>query len=182
MSPKLMFSLNSLVDRRKPQDNREDELAIVKAAAWAWYQHGSGSEGKKAISEFGVTARTQRAARPSRFKLEAMRMAKEAKEGTPLHTNKNKSLFDTYEVQSISRQLDRLIIESSHHNKLVNVSGNNTSAKNDGNRRMKKKRNVIKGFWPRNAVVCGGGNDVVDGNVVKRVPVVNLAKVSSKVQ
>ncbi|TKY47388.1 hypothetical protein E2542_SST29448 [Spatholobus suberectus] len=110
MSPKF-FSLNSLIERKKPQDNT-DELAIVKAAAWAWYQHGSGSEGK-AKTEFDVT-RAQRVPRPSRYKLEAMRMAKEV---PSIHTNK--PLLDTYEVQCISRQLDRLIIESGR-NKLGN--------------------------------------------------------------
>jgi hypothetical protein len=41
MSPKL-FSLNSLMEsKRKPQpQENKDELALVKAAAWAWYQHG----------------------------------------------------------------------------------------------------------------------------------------------
>ncbi|KAK7305681.1 hypothetical protein VNO77_43590 [Canavalia gladiata] len=165
MSPKF-FSLNSLLERRKAQDST-DELAIVKAAAWAWYQHGSGSEGK-AKSEVDVP-RTQHVARPSRYKLEAMRMAKE---GSSIHTNK--SLLDAYEVQSISRQLDRLI-ESSSHNKLGD--GNNFANKNAGvdnsNRRMKNKKRIGKGFWPRHVIVCGRGNDVVDGTALlaKHVPV-----------
>ncbi|RDX76301.1 hypothetical protein CR513_43715, partial [Mucuna pruriens] len=166
MAPKL-FSLNSLVERRKPQDSIVDELAIVKAAAWAWYQHGSGSEGR-AKREFDVT-RTQRVARPSRYKLEAIRMAKEV---PSIHTNK--PLLDTHEVQSISRQLDRLM--ESGHNKLG--SGNNSSNSNDGkdndNRRMKNKKRMGKGFWPRHGVVCRGGDDVVVGGTAlsaKCIPV-----------
>ncbi|XP_061352791.1 uncharacterized protein LOC133297640 [Gastrolobium bilobum] len=155
MSRKL-FSLNSLLERRKPQD-RTDELAIVKAAAWAWYQHGSGSK-RKAMSEFHVT-RTQRAFRPSRYKLEAMRMTKEANEGPSIHTNK--SLLDTYEIQSISRQLERLI--ESGHNKLGNGNNStNNAGLNNGNRRMiNKKKSFSKGFWPRHVVVCGRVEDVV---------------------
>ncbi|KAK7301916.1 hypothetical protein RJT34_12793 [Clitoria ternatea] len=154
MSPNL-FSLNSLIERKKPQQSR-DELAIVKAAAWAWYQHGSGSEGKaNKSSEFDVT-RTQRVARPSRYKLEAMRMAKEV---SSIHTYN--SLLDTYEVQSISRQLDRLTV--SGYNRLVD--GNINDSMNNGHRRMVKKKRINKGFWPRN-VVCRGKNDVVDGTVM----------------
>ncbi|KAJ1398159.1 hypothetical protein SESBI_31274 [Sesbania bispinosa] len=174
MSPKL-FSLNSVIERRKPQEST-DELAIVKAAAWAWYQHGSGSEGK-AMSEFNVS-KTQHATRPSRYKLEAMNITKEAKEGPLFHPNK--SLLDTYEVQSISRHLDRLI--ESAHNKVGNSnnSANNAASisMDNGKRKMNKKKRMSKGFWPRHAVVCGGGDDVVHGNALsaKRVPVVNLAK------
>ncbi|KAK7387370.1 hypothetical protein VNO78_28121 [Psophocarpus tetragonolobus] len=151
MSPKF-FSLYSLVERKKPQETT-DELAIVKAAAWAWYQHGSGSEGK-AKTEFDIT-KSQHIARPSRYKLEAMRMAKEV---ASIHTNK--PLLDTYEVQSISRQLDRLIIESGH-NKLGD-GNNSTNCK----RRMKNRKRISK-----------GGNGVGGTALsVKYVPVVNLAK------
>ncbi|XP_027337808.1 uncharacterized protein LOC113851505 [Abrus precatorius] len=163
MSLKL-FSLKSLVERGKTQEST-DELAIVKAAAWAWYQHGSGYEGK-GKSEVDVT-RTQRVSRPSRYKLEAMRMAKE---GPSIQSNK--SLLDTYEVQSISRQMDRLI-ESGH-----NISTNKNAGVDNGNRRMKNKKRISKGFWSTHAFVCGRGNDEVDGTALlaKRVPVVNLVK------
>lgn len=159
MSPKFSY-LNSLVERKKPQETT-DELAIVKAAAWAWYQHGSGSEGK-AKSEFDVT-RTQRMARPSRYKLEAMRMAKEAPSNS-IHTN-YKPLLDTYEVQCISRQLDRLIVESGH-NKLGNsINANNNDGKDNGNRRTKNKR------------INKGGNVVGCTTLsTKCVPVVHLTK------
>ncbi|XP_020237610.1 uncharacterized protein LOC109816600 [Cajanus cajan] len=166
MSPKL-FSLNFLLERKRPQETT-DELAIVKAAARAWYQHGSGSEGK-AKSEYDVT-RTQRVARPSRYKLEAMRMAKE--KAPSIHTNK--PLLDTYEVQCISRQLNRLIV--SGHNKLSN--SNNSTNNNDGNRRMKNEKRIRKGYFPRHAVECRGGDEEVGGTALsaKCVPVVNLAK------
>jgi hypothetical protein len=116
MSPKL-FSLNSLMEsKRKPQpQENKDELALVKAAAWAWYQHGSKSEAKKAMNEFDVT-RTQCSSRPSRYKLEAMRMTK---------ATNNDSLLDTYEVQHILRQLDNFIDSSNKKH----VDGNCNFAK-----------------------------------------------------
>lgn len=156
-----LFFLNSLMERRKPQDSI-DELALVKAAAWAWYQHGSGSEGK-VMSVFDIRS-TQHVTRPSRYKLEAMRMAKEAKEeGPPVHTKK--SLLDTYEVQSISRQLDRLI--ESGHNKVGNGNNFADAGLDNGGRRMKKKKKINKGFWPRHGVVCGKGDDVVHGSALR---------------
>ncbi|XP_061374638.1 uncharacterized protein LOC133316863 [Gastrolobium bilobum] len=169
MASKFSF-LSSIIERKKPKENT-DELAVVKAAAWAWYQHGSGSEGK-ATSEFDVT-RTHRANRPSRYKLEAMRMAKE---GSQIHTKK--PLLDPYEVQSISRQLDSLI--ESNHNKLENGTDNCGNASLDiGGRRTKKK--IRKWFWLRHGAVCGRGDDVIDPRALrdggrrqptKRVPAV----------
>ncbi|XP_047164680.1 uncharacterized protein LOC124834110 [Vigna umbellata] len=130
-----LFSLNSLVERKKPEETK-DELAIVKAAAWAWYLHGSGSKAK-AKNEFDVK-RSQTVARPSRYKLEAMGMAKE----TPsMHTIK--PLLDSYEVQRISKQLDGLIKESDHNNIGNGRSKTgNGDRKDNGNRRMKNKQRV----------------------------------------
>uniref|UniRef100_A0A2P2IS76 Uncharacterized protein n=1 Tax=Rhizophora mucronata TaxID=61149 RepID=A0A2P2IS76_RHIMU len=86
-----------------------DDLAIVKAAAWAWYEHGSGSEGKR-VCEF-VPTRTWQVARPSRYRLEAMRMMEEdsmegSKRPTSVHTDN--SLLDSYEIECISRQFEYL--------------------------------------------------------------------------
>ncbi|KAG4975096.1 hypothetical protein JHK87_031917 [Glycine soja] len=164
MSPKF-FSPNSLVEiRNKPHEKTTDELAIVKATAWAWFQHGSGYEGN-AKNEFDVT-RIQRVARPSRYKLEAMRMAKEAPSNS-IHTNNYKPLLDTCEVQCISRQLDRLIIESGHSNKRGNDNNNanNNDGKDNGNRRTQNKRISKEG----NVVGC-------IALPAKCVPVVHLTK------
>ncbi|GAY43702.1 hypothetical protein CUMW_076500 [Citrus unshiu] len=61
--------------KKKPRSST-DELAVVKAAAWAWYQRGSGSEGKP-MGDFDV-ARTRRVVyKPSRYKLEAMRISEQ---------------------------------------------------------------------------------------------------------
>ncbi|OIV95717.1 hypothetical protein TanjilG_01511 [Lupinus angustifolius] len=140
----------------KPQDTNTDELDLVKSAAWAWYQHGSGSEAK-AIKEFDVR-RTQHASRTSRYKLESMRMAKESKEEGPSIRPK-KPLLDAYEIQSISRQLNKLI--ESDQNKVGNGKNSTNGGLDNSGRNMKKKKRIGKGFWPTHA---------------KHVSVVNLAK------
>ncbi|KAJ7960076.1 putative Mediator of RNA polymerase II transcription subunit 13 [Quillaja saponaria] len=169
------------MERRKKGKDGTDELAIIKAAAWAWFQHGSGSEGKP-MSEFDLT-RITRERRPSRYKLEAMRITKEelAKDSLSETLSLNSmqstnSLLDSYEVQSISRRLDDFIESSS------NKYGNGFLARDhddDGRNVMKKKKK--KGFWPRHAVVCGTRKDVVEDSRVSRrsekgVLVVNKAK------
>ncbi|XP_014495674.1 uncharacterized protein LOC106757516 [Vigna radiata var. radiata] len=130
-----LFSLNSLVERKKPEETK-DELAIVKAAAWAWYLHGSGSKAK-AKNEFDVK-RSQTVARPSRYKLEAMGMAKETPSMRTI-----KPLLDSYEVQRISKQLD-VFIKDSGHNNIGNGcrKADNSDSKDNGNRRMKNKQRV----------------------------------------
>ena len=206
------------MERRKSRASL-DPSAVVKAAAWAWYQRGSGSEGKS-ISDFDAT-RARHAPIPSRYKLEAMKMAEEgpekkleamrmaeegpekkleamkmaeegpekkleamrmaeegpekkleamkmAEEGpekelssstassptSPSNLSHN-SLFDTYEIDRISQQLDYLIERSS---KGI-IAGNNN---NESRKKKKKKKVIIKGFWGRHAIVCGTRDDVLE--------------------
>ena len=196
------------MERRKSRAASLDPSAVVKAAAWAWYQRGSGSEGKS-ISEFDAR-RGRHAPIPSRYKLEAMKMAEEgpekkleamrmaeegpekkleamkmaeegpekkleamrmAEEGpekelssstassptSPSNLSHN-SLFDTYEIDRISQQLDYLIERSS---KGI-IAGNN----NNESRKKKKKKVIIKGFWGRHAIVCGTRDDVLETVIV----------------
>uniref|UniRef100_A0A5B7BEM9 Uncharacterized protein n=1 Tax=Davidia involucrata TaxID=16924 RepID=A0A5B7BEM9_DAVIN len=167
------------MERRKPKGSI-GESAIVKAAAWAWYQHGSGSEGRP-ILEHDVT-RTRRAHEPSRYKLEAIKTAQEAMEGSysstspilgPSHSDI--SLLDAYEIERISRQLD-YYIESSDaeyygrlfdgdhrgtHRRIVSMLPESEASGGMKNKKMSKK--VPKGFWHRRGVVvCGSRNDVVE--------------------
>ncbi|KAK3198405.1 hypothetical protein Dsin_021820 [Dipteronia sinensis] len=78
-------------DKKTPRGgiaNNTDALSIVKAAAWAWYQHGSGSGRKPDQGEFVITRTTdQRVAnyKPSRYKLQAMKIIEE--EDTILETS-----------------------------------------------------------------------------------------------
>ncbi|XP_027333675.1 uncharacterized protein LOC113848388 [Abrus precatorius] len=162
------------MERSNPPKPNNDELAIVKAAAWAWHQHGSDSKGKN-TGEFDATI-THHAPGPSRYKLEAMRMDKESKEGSSIHSNKL-SLLDAYEVQSISRHLNSLIESSKGVDNSTNVSFD------IGGGRVKKKK-IRKGFWLRHGVVCGREEDVVNPRALrngsqvpaKQVPVVDLVK------
>lgn len=161
------------MERKKPKSSGStDELALVKAAAWAWYQHGSGSEGKP-MRELDVT-RTHQAPRPSRYKLEAMRlMMEDTMEGseTSSPSQTDNSLLDTYEIESISKQLDYLIESSSkrfygkffdkdphHHQK--NLSSWDSDNSTTSPMKHKKKKKFFKGFWPKHAVVCGTKEDV----------------------
>lgn len=150
----------------------------MKAAAWAWHQHNSGSKGKT-ITEFHATV-TRHEPRPSRYKLEAMRTATEAREGSSNIHARKPSLLDEYEVQSISRRLDGLVEDSKDKpfNGADEISTNRRTKK-------KKKKKVGKGFWLRHGAVCGGEKDVVDPRAVgvshgglpsKQVPAVNQVK------
>ncbi|GAU43139.1 hypothetical protein TSUD_246790 [Trifolium subterraneum] len=187
MASKLSF-LNSLINqRKKPTTNNtikddhiyEDHLDIVKAAAWAWHQHGSGSCHEGEVSnEFYIRRSTaHRAPRPSRYKLELETMRSTEKEVTQsstidLHGKEEfRSLLDAYEVQSISKQLNHLIESNNNHNrgKLVNSANNiaSTSA-DDGVKGIKKKKKVRKGFFLKHGVICGREGDVVDPTSVSR--------------
>ncbi|MED6188269.1 hypothetical protein PIB30_084354 [Stylosanthes scabra] len=185
-STKILF-LNSFWNKKKNNkkgsnyynnNKKKDDLDLVKAAAWAWYEHGSGSErnNKGLMNEFDITTtRTthQRTSTrpPSRYKLEAMKRMElnndhhREEEGVEEYNIKshrkkrNSLLFDAYEVQSISRQIDtHIIIESNNKNK-----NNTTSSSSSSSLMMKKnKKEKTKGFWLRHGVVCGRGEDVVD--------------------
>ncbi|MED6107512.1 hypothetical protein PIB30_014808 [Stylosanthes scabra] len=186
-STKILF-LNSFLERRNKKknnkkgsncNNKKDDLDVVKAAAWAWYEHGSGSsEGnnKGLMNEFDITRRKTTHQRtstrpPSRYKLEAMKRMAElnndhhqeggggVENNIKSHRKKENSLlFDAYEVQSISRQIDSHIVIESNKNK------NNTSSSSSSSSLMmkKNKKEKTKGFWLRHGAVCGRGEDVVD--------------------
>ncbi|CAK8538047.1 unnamed protein product [Lathyrus sativus] len=184
MASMLSFLINSLSHRNKPSNNTikddhiNDDLAIVKAAAWAWYQHGSGSchEGDAISSEFFIRTTTRREPRPSRYKLEleAKRsMEKEITESSPVHRNKEESLLDEYEVQSISRHLNNLIVSNNNHNRKKHVSRTDkdntaiTTSADEGVKKNNKKKKIIrKGFFFKHGVVCGREGDVVDSSSV----------------
>lgn len=156
-------SFNSFMAKKKPRSST-DELAVVKAAAWAWYQRGSGSEGKP-MGDFDV-ARTRRVVyKRSRYKLEAMRISEQeeaqaaAAEDSISIDNTNHSLLDRYEIESISKRFDQLINSSTATKLLKNAS--QSSQRTNGLTMNKKKSKILKGFWPRHAVVCGTRQDAV---------------------
>ncbi|CAK7338987.1 unnamed protein product [Dovyalis caffra] len=163
------------MEKKKPQGGGSgaDDLTLVKAAAWAWYQHGSGSEGKT-MCESDVT-RTRRAPGPSRYKLEAMGLMKENTmelgSETPSPIRTDKSLLDDYEVESISKHFDYLIESSSKrfygfeidnldHDQRSMSSMDSDQTSGMKQKKDKKKKIFLRGFWPRHSVVCATREDV----------------------
>lgn len=175
--------INFLTERRKtkPKTTQDDELAVIKAAAWAWYERGSGSEGKP-IREFDFT-NSRKIPVPSRYKIEAMKNPT-TDENSSLKTSRtsismsscpsfsSSTLMDKYDIESISKDLDHYIescdhdgsarvghVSSAHHRRVVAVSkiekGEVVSSK------VKSKKLSKGGFLLRHAAVCGSLNDVV---------------------
>nr|GMC57321.1 Pentatricopeptide repeat-containing protein [Ipomoea batatas] len=176
-----------MADTRKASRRRAsaDDAAMVKAAAWAWYQHGSGSE--RPLGELLRLERTEKVQKPSRYKLEAIREVEEGKR-KPTHHQRSSStipmssspsissLLDKYEIQRISLQLDRYI-ENGHDDYCYGVLGNTNdrrrvaSLSESGTTETKKPPAAsLKGFWLRHAAVCGSSSaDVVEtGSIIGR--------------
>ncbi|KAK9105891.1 hypothetical protein Scep_022735 [Stephania cephalantha] len=131
--------------------DEDHEIAVVKAAAWAWYQRGSGSDGKPIVREFDAAARlySHRGQVMSRFKHEYMvsNMTKYCSTSThddqdyqyldkspisftlsPTNSDTSSSvLLDSYEIQSISKRLECLIIDDRD-----NQASNNYYSTNSG--------------------------------------------------
>lgn len=128
-----------------------DELALTKAAAWAWYQHGSGNGHNSSFREPELIRPTRSPTHPTRYKLEALLAAEsesdsdsDPKISSPGSAN---SLFDHYEIERISRHFERLI-----------------SASANGRDRAKGKQ--VNGFWMRRGVaICVARVDVVEAHV-----------------
>ncbi|KAI5648099.1 hypothetical protein M9H77_34104 [Catharanthus roseus] len=183
----VLFSLS--MERKKGRGGSHiEELALVKAAAWAWYQHGSGAEGKPPIREYDLSI-TQKPPKPSRYKLEAAAAAmikpreeedliiKSSSPSPPLLpnlfnssyqlNNTNVSLLDKYEVERISMQLDRYIESENNgggsrreNGKVASLSEIGTSDRKirSNNCKTKKGKNS-KRFW---VAICGSRSDVVE--------------------
>lgn len=169
-----------LMERRKPKPKAiEDELALIKAAAWAWYERGSGFEGRP-IREFDFT-NSRKTPTPSRYKIEAMKNTKNdeyssikmsrASVSVSPCPSFNSSLLDNYEMESISKDLDHYIESRDHdgsarvghgsadHRRVVALS---KIEKGEVVSKLKSTKKLSKGgFLLRHAAVCGSLNDVV---------------------
>ncbi|KAL1197178.1 hypothetical protein V5N11_002057 [Cardamine amara subsp. amara] len=150
-----------------------DELATVKAAAWAWYQR---NEGKPMIREFDLTTRATRTPQPSRYKLEANKKMILSENRVSKYTNhllcgdqetKFSSLLDPYEIKSISKRIDESSLPANrgsvfrHDHVIVQKKLKYDSKKENG----LVKKVSIRNFWrgtilmaPR--MVCGRSDDV----------------------
>ncbi|KAK4755130.1 hypothetical protein SAY87_008887 [Trapa incisa] len=64
---------------RKTRRSRTEDLSLVRAAAWAWFQRGSGSESKP-VNEYGVSRTRMAYSGPSRYRIEALMTKQERDE------------------------------------------------------------------------------------------------------
>ncbi|KAK2638546.1 hypothetical protein Ddye_026341 [Dipteronia dyeriana] len=161
-----------------------DKLSIVKAAAWAWYQHGSRYQ-----SEFVFTRTTDQRVvanyKPSRYMLQAMKIVAEeetiletsSSSSGPIQTDNNSLLLDNYESETISNKLDQLV--ESRDDKFCDETKKSSSKEGSSAMLKKKTQRVIRAFWVRHGVVCGTRQDVVNksfgiGLLEKRTPVVKM--------
>ncbi|WOH05233.1 hypothetical protein DCAR_0624647 [Daucus carota subsp. sativus] len=88
----------------------EHELEIIKAVAQAWYGHSTSPSTSSSTSEFDAP-RMNFKSKPSRFKLEAYNNKSLAMK----HTNGGswdfgQSLWDSYEIVSVSKKLDAALV------------------------------------------------------------------------
>ncbi|URE04496.1 hypothetical protein MUK42_19710 [Musa troglodytarum] len=133
----------------------EDELAVTKAAAWAWYQRGSGNDGR-GVGEFDLGRRGGAAAvavagrkqRPSRYKLEALAAAEEKPGPVPL--------FDLYEIERITRELERLTMASDGGGRQREVASA-TATTREGRKAASKASGPRVRPW-----ICGAAADAVE--------------------
>ncbi|CAN6478203.1 unnamed protein product [Victoria cruziana] len=160
----------------------EDGLAMVKAAAWAWYLHGSGKEGT-AAREFDPW-RTKQPPRPSRYKLEATKDRPTDRSNLPTSTSPRlqgppapNSLLDPYEIQSISKRLAYALEDSFDGNYIFidGFGGRKMLTARDEQQRKAVERRRMKGWlgwggaWIRHAAaVCGPGESVVETSLVAK--------------
>ncbi|XP_047974543.1 uncharacterized protein LOC125216813 [Salvia hispanica] len=140
---------NNSVDKRKAQKPvwmSVDESGLAKSAAWAWYERGSGSEGREVD-----LWRSKPEPKPSRYKLEALRNLQRDQDHMNSTTN---SLLDNYEIERISMELNHYIQASNakHH-----------GGGDPPNNVFLKRKNMAKRFWWRHVPACGSSrNDVVE--------------------
>lgn len=106
--------------RKEKKSSREEDEEIVKAAAWAWYLHGAGAT-TRPVKESNPRA-AEPLARPSRFKMESLAPSNSASPVVRRGRSKSvdtasdfrvaergytpSSLFDSYEMGVVSRQLE----------------------------------------------------------------------------
>ncbi|KAL7588399.1 hypothetical protein Lser_V15G39811 [Lactuca serriola] len=172
---------------RENQKERMDELAITKAAAWAWYERGSWFE-HNSIRETDCRRSSDYTRRPTRYKLEAMNNppnksthdAQPFTNGSLLCTEHlGNSLLDMYEIKRISMELDCYIGSSDvkHRRKSVDCGGyggvvsfpEDRVGKRESKSKTKTKTKTEKrkGFWIGRPIVCGStGDDVVNSNLL----------------
>ncbi|KAJ0981265.1 hypothetical protein J5N97_009520 [Dioscorea zingiberensis] len=153
--------MNRKKQRRTSTSSGDDELAVVKAAAWAWYQRGSGNQGKPFRESEAAAFPARFACRPSRFKLEMESELLQRSDPEP--GGSEKSLLDVYEVERITRQIERFVIATADERDRIKKRDKGTIRTTKG---MVKR---VNGFWLRHAIgICGTREAVVEAHVLSR--------------
>ncbi|CAL0306786.1 unnamed protein product [Lupinus luteus] len=92
--------------KKKPEleEEHQQDMEILKAVAQAWYSHSGNS---RPISVFDAHRRGFKA-KPSRFKVEAMRKPSSSRDTSlaATHWDFKQSLWDSYELVTISRRIE----------------------------------------------------------------------------
>ncbi|KAA8542241.1 hypothetical protein F0562_023623 [Nyssa sinensis] len=115
----------------------EDEHEILKAVAQAWHSHSSSTS--RPTNEFDAY-RLNFKSKPSRFKLEAMNKPL-AKDHGSTHWDFGQSLWDSYEIVTVSKRLEAGL-----------VLDHQFSALDDTNRIVKKpkeSKNSLRNLFNR---------------------------------
>ncbi|CAH2078049.1 unnamed protein product [Thlaspi arvense] len=102
-------------DEKEEEEKKKKRLELMKAAAQAWLSHSQTS--KNTVLEF--EARRKHAfvkGKPSRFKMEALSTASSRKHQHPsfLDWEYGQSLWDPYEILSVSKKLERALTLEEH--------------------------------------------------------------------
>ncbi|PKA52368.1 hypothetical protein AXF42_Ash010265 [Apostasia shenzhenica] len=132
----------------------EDNLAPVRAAAWAWHQRGSGGRDPVAatVEDDPSLRRLLHSRRPSRYRLEALRS------GEPQSNHKTDEpesiLLDLYEIKRITDELDLLIVRAS-------AAGEASDVRHVGQRSRPAAvvRGIFGGFLTRRALAFCGSDE-----------------------
>ncbi|KAI3807015.1 hypothetical protein L1987_22935 [Smallanthus sonchifolius] len=131
--------------KKNIQQFEEQDLEIIKAVAQAWLGHTTATSPPSSTNEFDAR-RLNFKNKPTRFKLEAMTK--------PTRNNNNnnnsygfstswdfqQSLWDSYEIVSVSRRLERgLLLEDEY----------NESSKGKVGKRKKESKNSLRNILNR---------------------------------
>ena len=97
--------------RRSKSVRAREDMALTKAAAWAWHQRATPGRLVQPF-ETRAAAAAPKQRRPSRHKLEADAAAARSTSQPPLTRSGSVSLLDGYEIRRISLDIDIHIVEA----------------------------------------------------------------------
>ncbi|KAG8378780.1 hypothetical protein BUALT_Bualt07G0020600 [Buddleja alternifolia] len=121
--------------KKNHNKHKEDDIEILKAVAQAWHSHSSSSKTTSTTSEFDAHRRCSKG-KPTRFKLEAM----SKKDQCGKSWDFKQSLWDSYEILSVSKKLERGLILENAFPSLDEQGKNNV-------KRRKESKNSLRSLF-----------------------------------